>query len=124
MLHHADQPLAEVVAFLEETAQLEDTMVLVLSDNGASQEGGPSGFVNAMGPFNAQPEPIEAKLAALDSVGGPGTHSNFPWGWAMAANTPLRRYNQQTPGEGIRDPLLVPLPAGPRSPPRHTPCAT
>src|SRR3546814_6952863 len=65
-------------------------------------EGGPSGFVNAMGPFNAQPEPIEAKLAALDSVGGPGTHSNFPWGWAMAANTPLRRYKQNTHGGGIR----------------------
>lgn len=115
MLHHADQQLAKVVAFLEETAQLDDTMVLVLSDNGASQEGGPSGFVNAMGPFNAQPEPIEAKLAALDSVGGPGTHSNFPWGWAMAANTPLRRYKQNTHGGGIRDPLVVSWPAGIRS---------
>src|SRR3546814_684676 len=78
-------------------------------------EGGPSGFVNAMGPFNAQPEPIEAKLAALDSVGGPGTHSNFPWGWAMAANTPLRRYKQNTHGGGIRDPLVVSWPAGIRS---------
>src|SRR5690606_941601 len=60
MLDHADQQLAKVVAFLEESDQLDDTLVLVLSDNGASQEGGPSGFVNAMGPFNAQPEPLEA----------------------------------------------------------------
>jgi arylsulfatase len=112
MLHHADQQLARVVAFLEETGQLDDTLVLVLSDNGASQEGGPSGFVNAMGPFNAQPEPIEAKLATLDAVGGPGTHSNFPWGWAMAANTPLKRYKQNTHGGGIRDPLVVSWPAG------------
>ena len=115
MLDHADQQLAKVVGFLEETGQLDDTVVLVLSDNGASQEGGPSGFVNAMGPFNAQPEPIEAKLAALDAVGGPGTHSNFPWGWAMAANTPLKRYKQNTHGGGIRDPLVVSWPAGIRS---------
>lgn len=112
MLDHADQQLAKVVAFLEETGQLDDTLVLVLSDNGASQEGGPSGFVNAMGPLNAQPEPIEAKLAALDAVGGPGTHANFPWGWAMAANTPLKRYKQNTHGGGIRDPLVVSWPAG------------
>ena len=112
MLDHADQQLAKVVAFLEETDQLDDTLVLVLSDNGASQEGGPSGFVNAMGPFNAQPEPIEAKLATLDAVGGPGSHANFPWGWAMAANTPLKRYKQNTHGGGIRDPLVVSWPSG------------
>lgn len=112
MLDHADRQLARVVEFLEETGQLDDTLVLVLSDNGASQEGGPAGFVNAMGPFNAQPEPLEEKLARLDAVGGPGTHSNFPWGWAMAANTPLKRYKQNTHGGGIRDPLVVSWPAG------------
>lgn len=115
MLDHADQQLARVVALLEETDQLDDTLVLVLSDNGASQEGGPAGFVNAMGPFNAQPEPLEAKLEVLDAVGGPGTHANFPWGWAMAANTPLKRYKQNTHGGGIRDPLVVSWPAGMRS---------
>ena len=111
MLDHADRQLARLVSFLEDTGQLDDTLVLVLSDNGASQEGGPAGFVNAMGPFNAQPEPLEVKLDALDRVGGPGTHSNFPWGWAMAANTPLKRYKQNTHGGGIRDPLVVSWPA-------------
>ena len=115
MLDHADRQLARVVDFLEETGQLDDTLVLVLSDNGASQEGGPAGFVNAMGPFNAQPEPIEKKLATLHTLGGPGTHSNFPWGWAMAANTPLKRYKQNTHGGGIRDPLVVRWPAGIRA---------
>ncbi len=112
MLHHADLQIGRLLGFLEETDQLDDTLVLVLSDNGASQEGGPSGFVNAMGPFNAQPEDLAAKLAALHTLGGPGTHSNFPWGWAMAANTPLKRYKQNTHGGGIRDPLVVSWPAG------------
>ena len=78
-----------------------------MSDNGASQEGGPLGFVNAMGPFNFKPEPIAEKLARIDDIGGPDTHSNFPHGWAMASNTPLRRYKQNTHGGGIRDPFVI-----------------
>ncbi|MGY9073735.1 MAG: arylsulfatase [Acidimicrobiales bacterium] len=107
MLEHADQNIARVLDHLEASGQLDNTLVLVLSDNGASQEGGPSGFVNAMGPYNFVPEPIAAKIARIDDIGGPDTHSNFPWGWAMTANTPLRRYKQNTHGGGIRDPLVV-----------------
>ncbi|MDW3216783.1 MAG: sulfatase-like hydrolase/transferase [Ilumatobacteraceae bacterium] len=112
MLDHTDQQLARLVEFLEATDQLDDTLVLVLSDNGASQEGGPLGFVNALGPFNLIHETTETKLARLDDIGGPDTHTNFPWGWAMAANTPLKRYKQNTHGGGIRDPLVVSWPAG------------
>lgn len=112
MLDHADRQIARLMAFLAESEMADDTLVLVLSDNGASQEGGPSGFVNAMGPFNAQPESMEDKLARLDDIGMPGTHANFPWGWSMAANTPLKRYKQNTHGGGIRDPLVVSWPAG------------
>src|SRR5262249_54697742 len=90
----------------------EDTLVLVLSDNGASQEGGPLGFINAMGPYNLRPEPIGDKLRRIDDIGGPDTHSNFPLGWAMASNTPLRRYKQNTHGGGIRDPLVIAWPNG------------
>jgi hypothetical protein len=82
----------------------------VLSDNGASQEGGPLGFVNAMGPFNFKPEPMAEKLRRIDDIGGPDTHGNFPHGWAMASNTPLRRYKQNTHGGGIRDPLIMSWP--------------
>ena len=111
MLDHADQHLARVVEALERSGARENTLILVLSDNGASQEGGPHGFVNAMGPYNAKPEPLPEKLARIDDIGGPASHSNFPWGWAMAANTPLRRYKQNTHGGGIRDPLIVSWPA-------------
>jgi arylsulfatase A-like enzyme len=107
MLDHADQHLARLVAFLERTGMFANTLVLVLSDNGASQEGGPLGFVNSAGPRNLRPEPFAEKLARIDDIGGPDTHSNFPLGWAMAANTPLRRYKQNTHGGGIRDPLVV-----------------
>ncbi|GGC59832.1 arylsulfatase [Chelatococcus reniformis] len=111
MLDHADQHLARLFAFLDQAGLRDDTLVVVLSDNGASQEGGPLGFVNAMGPYNFRPEPMAEKLARIDDIGGPDTHSNFPHGWAMAANTPLRRYKQNTHGGGIRDPFVISWPA-------------
>ena len=119
MLDHTDHHIGRLIEHLREMEELDDTIVLVLSDNGASQEGGPLGFVNAMGPFNGIREPIEEKLRRLDDIGGPGTHSNFPWGWAMAANTPLRRYKQNTHGGGIRDPLVIHWPNGIAKPGRR-----
>jgi arylsulfatase len=112
MLDHADQHIGRLVRFLETAGVRDDTLILVMSDNGASQEGGPLGFVNAMGPFNFRGEPMAEKLARIDDIGGPDTHSNFPQGWAMASNTPLRRYKQNTHGGGIRDPLVVSWPKG------------
>jgi arylsulfatase A-like enzyme len=110
MLDHTDQQLARLVGFLETAGVRDDTLIIVMSDNGASQEGGPLGFVNAMGPFNFRGEPMAEKLARIDDIGGPDTHSNFPQGWAMASNTPLRRYKQNTHGGGIRDPLVISWP--------------
>jgi arylsulfatase len=112
MLDHTDRHIGRLMRFLEDSGQLDNTLVLVLSDNGASQEGGPLGMINAMGPYNYKPEPLEEKLARIDDIGGPDTHSNFPLGWAMASNTPLKRYKQNTHGGGIRDPLVVAWPRG------------
>jgi arylsulfatase A-like enzyme len=110
MLDHADRHLARLIGFLDRAGVRDNTLILVLSDNGASQEGGPLGFVNAMGPYNFRPEPIPEKLRRIDDIGGPDTHANFPHGWAMASNTPLRRYKQNTHGGGIRDPFVMSWP--------------
>lgn len=110
MLEHFDTHLARLLSHLEASGRPDDTVIVVMSDNGASQEGGPQGFVNAMAPFNLVPEPLEEKIARIGDIGGPDTHSNFPWGWAMAANTPLKRYKQNTHGGGIRDPFVIAWP--------------
>lgn len=110
MLDHADQHIGRLIEFLERTEIRENTLVLVLSDNGASQEGGLFGGVNLTGPRNLRREPMAEKLARIDDIGGPGTHTNYPLGWAMASNTPLRRYKQNTHGGGIRDPLVISWP--------------
>jgi arylsulfatase len=112
MLDHADRHLGRLLAFLEESGMREDTIVLVLSDNGGSQEGGPTGGVNLLGPRNLREETMAEKLARIEEVGRPGTYANYPLGWAMASNTPLRRYKQNTHGGGIRDPLVISWPKG------------
>jgi len=112
MMDHADRHLARLVNFLERTGMRDDTLVLVLSDNGGSQEGGPLGGVNLLGPRNLRDESLAEKLARIDDIGRPGTYANYPLGWAMASNTPLRRYKQNTHGGGIRDPLVMSWPRG------------
>lgn len=108
MLDHADRQLARLVAFIEQAGIRDNTLILVLSDNGASQEGGLLGRVRS-GP---RPELWPEKLARLDDIGGPKVNNNFPHGWAMASNTPLRRYKQNTHGGGIRDPFVISWPKG------------
>jgi Sulfatase len=92
---------------------LENTLLLVLSDNGASREGGPYGVMDEFSHFNGAWEDID-ELAAnrLDEIGGPHSHPNYPWGWAQAGNSPLRWYKQNTYGGGVRDPLVVHWPRG------------
>ncbi|MBK9178678.1 MAG: arylsulfatase [Acidimicrobiales bacterium] len=111
-LDHTDHHLGRLVDFLADIGELDDTLVVLVSDNGASQEGGPYGVMDEFSFFNLVGEDIEAIVRdQLDEIGGPRSHSNYPWGWAQAGNTPLRWYKQNTHGGGVRDPLIVHWPA-------------
>jgi arylsulfatase A-like enzyme len=113
MLEHTDDQIGRLTGFLQRRGLLDNTLLLVLSDNGASREGGPYGVLDEFSFFNAAWEDID-QIAAhrLDDIGGPHSHSNYPWGWAQAGNSPLRWYKQNTYGGGVRDPLIVHWPAG------------
>jgi arylsulfatase len=99
------------VEFLRRIGRLDNTFLVVMSDNGASQEGGATGVLDEMRWFNGMPEDVAAAVRRLDDIGGPSSHSNIPWGWAQAGNTPLKWYKQNTHGGGVRDPLIVHHPA-------------
>jgi len=115
-LDHTDAQIGRLIAFLEAMGLFEDTLLIVLSDNGASQEGGPNGVMDEFSFFNLMGEDIDNIVASrLDDIGGPRSHSNIPWGWAQAGNTPLRWYKQNTYGGGVRDPLIIHWPARIRS---------
>ena len=85
---------------------------MVLSDNGASAEGGPHGSVNENKFFNNVPESVEENLKALDELGGPKYFNHYSWGWTFAGNTPFRRWKRETYRGGVSDPFLVHWPKG------------
>jgi arylsulfatase A-like enzyme len=109
-LDHTDVQIGRYLAALDEVGATEDTLIVLLSDNGASQEGGSDGTLNEMGFFNGVSYTVEEMLVHLDDLGGPGFDNHYPRGWAMAGNTPLKRYKQNTHGGGIRDPLVLSWP--------------
>ena len=63
---------------------LYNTIVILVSDNGASGEGGPNGSVNENKMFNGIADTIEANLPHLDELGSPLTYNHYPTGWAWA----------------------------------------
>ena len=111
-LEHTDAEIGRLVRYLDESGQLNNTLLLVLADNGASQEGGPQGVSDSERTFNQLPEDLDEVQSRLDEIGGPRSNSNFPWGWAQAGNTPLRWYKQNTHGGGVRVPLIAHWPQG------------
>ncbi len=113
MLEHTDDQIGRLVEFLEQHDQLDNTLLMVMSDNGASREGGPFGVMDEFSFFNAMWEDIDEIVEhRLDDIGTQHSHSNYPWGWAQAGNSPLRWYKQNTYGGGVRDPLVMHWPAG------------
>jgi arylsulfatase len=111
-LDHTDAQIGRLMDYLEQHGELDNTLLLLMSDNGASQEGGPLGMVDYSRYFNGRPETIDESLARIDEIGTPDAFNNYPWGWAQVGNTPGKRYKQNTHGGGIRDPLIAHWPAG------------
>jgi arylsulfatase len=113
MLEHTDAQIGRLADFLAHRGLLGNTLLMVLSDNGASREGGPYGVMDEFSFFNGAWENIDDIVSnRLDDIGGSRSHSNYPWGWAQAGNSPLRWYKQNTYGGGVRDPLVVHWPGG------------
>lgn len=110
-LEHTDAQIGRLVEALDRLGRLDNTVFILLSDNGASQEGGPFGVLHEMKFFNFLLETPDEAVAHLDEIGGPHSHANYPWGWAQAGNTPFKWYKQNTHAGGIHVPLIVHWPA-------------
>ncbi|MDQ1253198.1 MAG: hypothetical protein QG646_2348 [Euryarchaeota archaeon] len=111
-LEHTDYHIGRLLQFLKDIGEFENTLIMVISDNGASSEGGPTGSVNENLFFNNVPESLEDNLAALDKLGSPETFNHYAWGWTWAGNTPFRRWKRETYRGGISDPFIVHWPRG------------
>lgn len=111
-LTHTDHQVGELVRELERHGRLDDTFFLVMSDNGASGEGGPYGQFTTTRGFNRVGETVDYKVSRMDEWGSRASYPNYATGWAMAGNTPNRWYKQFTHEGGTRAPLIVHWPSG------------
>ncbi|WP_428120318.1 arylsulfatase [Candidatus Poriferisodalis sp.] len=111
-LDHTDDQIGRFVAGLEHLGLLDNTIFIVMADNGASQEGGPTGVMHEFKFFNGLAESIDDVVERLDDIGGPNSHTNYPWGWAQCGNSPFRWYKQNTHEGGVHVPMVVHWPAG------------
>jgi len=111
-LDHTDAQIGRLVRAIADLGDLDNTLIFLQSDNGASQEGGPFGVLHEMKFFNMIIETPDEAVKHLDKIGGPSSHANYPWGWAQAGNTPFKWYKQNTHEGGVHVPLVVHWPAG------------
>ena len=104
---HTDHHLGRLFDFLETQGIADDTIVMILSDNGASAEGGPEGTVNEAAGWLGLQGPADSVADRIDDLGGHEATNHYPWGWAWAGNTPLRLWKRYSWLGGVRAPLVV-----------------
>ncbi|NUP84054.1 MAG: arylsulfatase [Nonomuraea sp.] len=109
---YTDAQVGRIIDYLEESGQLDNTLVIYCADNGASGEGSPNGSVNENKFFNGWPDTVEDNLAMIDRLGGPDTYNHYPTGWAAAFSTPYRMFKRYVYQGGVCDPLVIHWPAG------------
>lgn len=111
-LAHTDDQVGRFVAYLESIGQLDNTILVLLSDNGASAEGGPTGAINLRKHMVYEPDDPEIAIRHIDKIGSADAYNHYPTGWAQVSNTPLKWYKKDTHGGGVRAPLIVRWPQG------------
>ena len=111
-MEHTDFHLGRLFHFLKSIGEFENTLIMLISDNGASSEGGPTGSVNENLFFNNVKEDLQTNLDHIDELGDPTTFNHYAWGWTWAGDTPFRRWKRETYRGGICDPFIVHFPKG------------
>jgi arylsulfatase A-like enzyme len=97
-----DQNVGRVVDHLKKIGELDNTLLIFVSDNGGTKE---TGLFGIKGDRNT--------VESYDSwarVGG--WSSSYGQGWANLSNTPFRRYKRENHEGGVSAPLVIHWPAG------------
>jgi arylsulfatase len=111
-LSHTDDEIGRLLDFLEQIGQYDNTIIVLVSDNGASGEGGPNGSINESLFFNGIPDDVDINLQYIDALGSPATYNHYPVGWAWAFNTPFKMWKRYNFEGGVADPMVISWPRG------------
>ena len=108
-MQHADEQIGRLLAYLEASGLSRNTIVVLLSDNGAAPEAGQTGSFDGL--YRPNTLTPAQQRARLDELGTVKTQAEYPRPWAMAGVTPFRRYKLWPHLGGVRTPLIVSWPA-------------
>jgi arylsulfatase len=111
-MDHVDHQIGRVVKELERIGELDNTLIFVTADNGASGEGGLAGTFNETYVLNGLQTDLDANLRHYADWGRENTYPHYHAGWAMAGNTPFRYFKQSEHRGGQHDALVVHWPKG------------
>lgn len=121
MIDQVDTGVGELVAQLKKDGELDNTIILVLSDNGGSALEHPKGLIGSTGaPWTVMryvPVLTRDQRAVIsgDVVGlepGPeDTYGGYGAGWANLSNAPYRMFKKFSHEGGVATPLIVHWPA-------------
>lgn len=111
MLEHTDAQIGRLIEFLRESGELDHTVLVLLSDNGASAEGTKDGLFNSYGDaFASSEENIDYAYEHMEEIGTWKAYNHYPVGWANAGNTPFPWYKMWSYSGGVKDPLIIRYP--------------
>lgn len=111
-LDYTDEQIGRVIDYLEEVGELDNTVIVFVSDNGASAEGGQDGHLNTCRSFDIF-EPSEEFAYCLkhyEDIGSEYAFNHYPLGWANLGNVPFPWYKTWTYSGGVKDPLIIRYP--------------
>lgn len=112
-----DQSVGRLTARLEELGELDNTIIVIASDNGGTAEGGPTGTRSYFAQFGHHVPLPEGWVNDVERdpalIGGPRTFTQYPTGWARVSNTPFRSFKSSTYEGGVHAPLIISWPAAP-----------
>ena len=112
-LAYTDYEFGRVLAYLDKIGELDNTLVIFTSDNGASAEGGLHGTFNENGFFNGVPNiPYEVNSQYMNQWGNKEGIWHVTAGWTQAGNTPFPYYKQSAHRGGNADALVMSWPKG------------
>lgn len=109
LVDNIDQNVGRIVDFLREAGQLDNTIIVLSSDNGASAVGGLDGTPNYVDQREGRPVNNERalQLAREDKLGNDETMAAYPTGWAQVSNAPFRYFKRTPLNGGIRVPFVL-----------------
>jgi len=111
LLYYTDEQIGRLTDYLKKIGEYDNTMIVLLSDNGASAEGGVNGCMSEFYHFSTRQQPPFPTQEEYERIGTAESFTVYPTGWAWAGDTPLKLYKHWVHNGGVKVPCIISYPS-------------